>query len=474
MVHIEDIKSKLLFKVPFDRNENFVGREEILSRVLSRILPSTYKDACQRTAIEGLGGIGKTQIALEAAYRIHEHYADCSVLWVPAVDATTFENAYREIGQQLETPGIEDDKADIKKLIKEALSQEGAGDWLLIIDNADDQDLLFGDTALSDYLPSSRRGSILFTTRNREAAVRLSIPGQGNITTGEMSRNESLELLAKDLEESQINDSKSTNALLDLLADLPLAIKQASAYMATTSMSTSKYLSRCQSSDKTLIQLLSKDFGDRDRYNGIKNPITTTWLISFDHIMRDAPLAAQYLRFICFLAEKDIPVSLLPPGDNELQEDEAIGTLKAYAFVAERKSSNSLDIHRLVRVTMRNWLTEKGERAVWVTKVIQRLDNMFPWPKHENRGLWIEYLPHAQTSVELRAECTDEKGEMSLLSSIGQACKELGKYDEAEQMHREALELRKKVLGREHPSILTSINNLAGIFGSQGKYKKAE
>lgn len=106
--------------------------------------------------------------------------------------------------------------------------------------------------------------------------------------------------------------------------------------------------------------------------------------------MRDAPLAAQYLRFICLLAEKDIPVSLLPPGDNELQEDEAIGTLKAYAFVAERKSSNSLDIHRLVRVNMRNWLTEKGERAVWVTKVIQRLDNIFPWPEHENRGLWME------------------------------------------------------------------------------------
>lgn len=82
--------------------------------------------------------------------------------------------------------------------------------------------------ALSDHLPSSRRGSILFTTRNHEAAVRLSIPDQGNITTAEMSRNESLELFAKDLKESQINDTKSTNALLDLLADLPLAIKQAS------------------------------------------------------------------------------------------------------------------------------------------------------------------------------------------------------------------------------------------------------
>lgn len=77
-------------------------------------------------------------------------------------------------------------------------------------------------------------------------------------------------------------------------------------------------------------------------------------------------------------------------------------------------------------------------------------------------------------SVELRAECTDEKGEMSLLSSIGQACKELGKYDEAEQMYREALGLYEKVLGREHPDTLTSMNNLALVLDSQGKYEEAE
>lgn len=153
--------------------------------------------------------------------------------------------------------------------------------------------------------------------------------------------------------------------------------------MATTSMPTSKYLSFCQSSDRTLIQLLSQDFGDQGRYKNIKNPVAMTWLISLNHILRDAPLAAQYLRFICFLAEKDIPISLLPPEDDELQVYKAIGTLKAYAFVAERQTPNSLDIHRLVRLAMRNWLKEQKKRPMWITKVIKRLDKVFPYPDHE-------------------------------------------------------------------------------------------
>lgn len=435
------------FEVPFGRNESFVGRGSALHELLKRIPPSSNQDNCQRTAIEGPAGIGKTQIALEAAYRMHDIYTDCSVFWVPAIDDITFENAYRDIGEQLKVPGIENDIADVKNLIKAALSQESAGDWLLIIDNADDQDLLWGDTAISDHLPFSRKGSILFTTRSHEAAVRLNIPGPGIITAAEMDRNESLELLAKGLKKSQIDDFKSINTLLDFLADLPLAVKQASAYMAKTSISTSKYLSSCQS-------------GDRG----------TTWLISFEHIKRDAPLAAQYLKFICFLAENNIPVSLLPPGDDELQGDEAIGILKAYAFVTKRKTSNSLDIHPLVQLAIRNWLREEGEQAIWITKVFQRLDIMFPFPRHERRKFW----PHMQIAMEFREECADVDAELGILFKLGKACHILKKYKKAEQIYREILELEVKVRGREHPDKLTNMNNLAIMLEAQGKYKEAE
>ncbi|KAB5542982.1 hypothetical protein GE09DRAFT_1134139 [Coniochaeta sp. 2T2.1] len=115
--------------VPFGRNERFVERQAILQLLLARFPPAPNKDDCQRTAIEGLGGVGKTQIALEAAFRLRDKHPDCSVFWPPAVDAVTFENAYREIGRSVGVAGIDEDKADIKALVKAALSREGVGRW---------------------------------------------------------------------------------------------------------------------------------------------------------------------------------------------------------------------------------------------------------------------------------------------------------------------------------------------------------
>ena len=86
----------------------------------------------------------ETQIALEAAFRILHYHRGCSVFWVPAVDAASFDNAYLEIDRQLDIAGINEGKADVRSLVKTTLSHESAGSWLLIVENADDVDLLFG------------------------------------------------------------------------------------------------------------------------------------------------------------------------------------------------------------------------------------------------------------------------------------------------------------------------------------------
>ena len=427
------------------------------------------------TAIEGLGGIGKTQVALEAAYQVRHGHPDCSIYWVPAVDATSFENAYRDIGKALQIPRIDDDNADVKTLVKAALSEEIAGNWLLIIDNADDLKLLFGDAGLLNYLPFSRKGSILLTTRNREVPARLDVLDH-IITLNEMSDDEAIKLLRQGLNASQLCDKNSTSLLLQYLANLPLAIKQASAYMSRTRISSTKYFAYCQSSDKTSIELLSKDFQDQARYKSDQhqNPIATTWLISFDHISRDKPLAARYLKFICCLAEKDIPESLLPKNDNELEIDEAIGTLKGYAFIQERENQDSFDIHRLVRLATRNWLEIQGEKEKEITYTIQGLSEKFPFPEHENEGLWKRYLPHAQTALEFRDECTDQTALGNILFNVGEGNYRLGKYLVAEKLYRQTLELKEKVLGREHPDTLSSMNNLAMVLEKQGNYIEAE
>ena len=100
----------------------------------------------------------------------------------------------------------------------------------------------------------------------------------------EMTNTEAIEMLQTNLDKIQIRDSESTAALLELLMYLPLAIKQASAYMAKTGMSTTRYLHHCQSSDKRLIKLLGEEIKYRGRYNGISNALATTWIITFNQI----------------------------------------------------------------------------------------------------------------------------------------------------------------------------------------------
>jgi tetratricopeptide (TPR) repeat protein len=446
----------------------------MMDQLLERIPPDVERDYCQRTAIEGLGGVGKTQMALEAAYRVRERDPHCSVFWVPAVDVTSFENAYREIGQRLQVPGIEEHGVDVKSLVKNAMNQDSYGRWLLIVDNVDDMELFFGPAALCDYLPSSPQGSILFTTRNHQAVVKLDIYLQNIITAAKMSDTEALKMLQTNLKDNQTSDRDSTTALLELLAHLPLAIKQASAYMAKMGMSTTKYLQHCRASDQKLIKLLSQETEYQGRYKGISNAVATTWLVSFTHISRDQPLAADILRWSCFLVEKDIPVSLFSQGEDELEVDEAMGTLKAYAFITERADSQSFDVHRLVQLAMRNWLRTEGQQQHWIGETIRRLADVFPFPKHENREVWRRCLPHALSVVSFHEHDFTEPVDIDLLFNIAGSFLLLGKYGEAGLTYQHTLDLRKKVLGEEHPDTLASMNNLAIVLQQQEKYKEAE
>ncbi|GFF48135.1 hypothetical protein IFM46972_08475 [Aspergillus udagawae] len=497
------------FRVPFGRNRDFVGRESILAQLLRTIPPSVEVDDCQRTAIEGRGGVGKSQIALEAAFRVCDQFPGCSIFWVPAVDATSFENVYREIGRQLGIKGIEEDKADVKTLVKEALSRESSGHWLLIIDNADDPGLLFSGMALSDCLPFSRKGSVLFTTQRREVAVRLDVPERNIVTAEEMNEAEAMDLLLKGLN-SHGSNLKDLKNLIIFLEKLPLAIKQASAYIAKTRMPVAKYLDHCKSSNKTLIKLLSKDFEDRGRYKGTEHPVAMTWLISFKRISRDNPVAAQYLKFISLLAEYDIPISLLPPASHQLEAHETIGILKAYAFITNRDTHDSFDMHRLVRLATRNWLDEKGKHKECVTEVILRLHQVFPLPQIDNKDTWIKYLPHLEAALGSRersadkaashqfysgsqdiaivfsglekhlrkkppsGEGTADEAASVLLGIAGYCYYVLGQYRKAEQKTRQGLELVQKLLDKEDPYVLSRMVILGYVLEAGGKYEEAE
>ena len=480
LVDFEIEPPKPLRVLPFGRNRDFVGRRPQLNRLIAMLYTENTDEDCQRAALVGLGGVGKTQIALEFAFQIQKLSPKHSVFWVRASDATSFERAYHEIGQQLEIPRVDDDKADVKELVKARLSQESAGKWILIVDNADDFELLYKradesspSRALHEYLPFSPLGAILFTTRDRDAATRYA--GSNVIEIEEMDEADSRELLKMSLQNQRlIEDEGGTTKLLKLLVNLPLAVMQAVAYLNAKGATIAEYLRIYEESSDSVIKLLSKDFEDRRRYPDMKNPIATTWLISFEQIRLRNSLAADYIAFMCCIKEEDIPRDLLPPAP-QFEQTEAIGTLKAFGFIKERLERNSYDMHRLVHIATQSWLKLNNELTLWNKTTLKKIADAFPWPDHENKAIWAMYLPHAQcilASTKDLGECKEPRSR--LLYNIARCFDIFGKYAEAEAMNRQALQLKEQVLGPEHPSTLSSMNNLAVALRQQGKHAEAE
>lgn len=392
-----------------------------------------------------------------------------------------------KIGEALKIPDITTPDADITGLVKKRLSDESTGHWLLIIDNADDIDVLdrSGDFPLLDYLPNSSKGSIIFTTRNRKAAIDLAAADH-IIEVKPMNQSEARELFDTSLSSKDLlgEDTDTINRLLEALTYLPLAIIQATAFMAKNVATTSGYLDLYEGSEEAAISLLSEDFVDKRRYDDpkyteIKNPVAMTWLISFDQIRKQDKLAAKYLSFMACLFQEDIPRSLLPAGPTKTEEFKAIGTLKAYSFISERKKEKdkeqSFDIHRLVHLETRIWLKKDKSLADWTEKAISSLAAVFPTGEQENRIIWTKYLPHAFHVLDLpHPPEGDKKIEIDLVAKVGWCLQTNGQYGEAEKRYRRELELKEELLGEEDPETLTTMSHLASVLNNFGKYNEAK
>jgi hypothetical protein len=307
--------------VPFMRPPSFAGRETPLAKLDAHI----SSEGGLRLAIYGLGGCGKTALALEAAYRTRERQPARAVLWVPAVSRESFKQAYREIGERLSIPGIADDNADVEQLVKARLSDKGFGQWLMVVDNADDDSMLFDalrETSSADrlieWLPHSRKGSIVFTTRTQEAAIKLA--ASNVVPLGELTETEAEEVMKSWLlqeHQHQLHDSRIINEFINMLAFLALAIVQVVAHINAKGVTIAKYISLFKNNERDATELLSKEFEDYGMYPKSKNPVGTTWYISFEQVRIHNELAARHLSFMACIASSDIPSSLLPPASSD-------------------------------------------------------------------------------------------------------------------------------------------------------------
>lgn len=379
----------------------------------------------------------------------------------------------------------------------------------MIIDNVDDMSVLDGlseteSCSILKYIPNNAAGSILYTTRSKKNALRLT--GEGNIIQiSEMSMEDSKSLLRSKLRAETSNEELWID-LLEALERLPLAIVQAASYIRQNSWSISKYLRHFQSQDgNASIQFLQHDFQDKTREHTVANPVFKTWMITVRQLEDQHPRAAEALWLMAFYNRQNIPRYLLlnltqPPPSNllasdrrddvqvvsqpevkedaELSLDLAIGTLVAYSFinVSDTERGENYTLHRLVHKFTRYWLKDYRRTAdSWATKSLEFLSKEIPPFTYENWTKVTELLPHVEIILSYQpASHLPARGLGVLLSAAAYCSRAKAQYPLAEEYIRRAITTLSAALGAEDPLTMQARYFLALVCLDAGRYKEAE
>lgn len=448
------------------RNKNFTGRTAILEEMENKLF---VQGDCRRLAIVGLGGVGKTQLALQFAHCVREKHSDYSIFWVPVLSIEGFDQAYLDIGKKLGVV-LDPDKEKPNDTIRNHLSSENAGKWLLIVDNADDTELIIDSSGIYDYLPESESGLTLFTTRSMEVA--LEVAGTDFLELQQMDEEEGRHLLEKSLVRKHPKDEEILAELLHELTCLPLAITQAAAYLNRNQLSIKRYLGLLRSTEQDLVKLMSKEFRDNTRYRGSQNAVATTWLVSFDQIQASNGAAAEMLSFISCIEPKSIPRSLLSISHSEMETTEAIGTLSGYSFLIDRGDGELYDIHSLVHLATKIWLQKKERTEETLLNALRHLDEIFPNNDYANRQTWQAYLPHTARLLGISG-MYQSKVRADLLYQAGRCLYRDRRFKDAIKYLQEACDWQRESLPETDEDRLNSEHALGGAYTLDGRTLEA-
>jgi tetratricopeptide (TPR) repeat protein/transcriptional regulator with XRE-family HTH domain len=463
------------WNMPSRRNPLFTGREEVLRHLHTLLHSGKTVALTQVQAISGLGGIGKTQTAIEYAYRHRQDYS--AVLWVKADTPEVLTSDFAALASTLHLAELtsQDQHRAIQAVKRWLVTHDN---WLVILDNVE-------DVTLFNTLPSTEGGYVLLTTRSQMTG-----PFAHCLDLEQMTPEEGALFLlrrAKFLEpdaplgEACQADQDAARAICRLLDGLPLALDQAGAYIEETACSLSSYIESYQKQQATLLKRRGRLVADHPA------PVSTTFSLSFEKVEQTDQTAADLLHLFAFLDPDAIPEDLLIEGASEpgstlesmvidpLAFDEALSVLRTYSLVRRNPEEQTFTMHRLVQAVLKARMDEESQRA-WAERAVCVVNRALPEASVLSIGpTWRRYLPQAQVCGDLI-----ERWQMSfpeairLLHQTGVYLKEQAQYAQAERFLCKAHDLRMQVLGPQHPAVAESLHELAELAEHQGKYPQAE
>ena len=462
------------WNVPFPRNVFFSGRKEVLQNLHNAFKKQKAIAVNQTQAICGLGGIGKTQLAVEYAYTFRSEYD--AIFWVSADTMDTISSGFLNIAQCLGLPEKDNpDRNVIISGVRQWLARNNK--WLLIFDNADTPGIV------ADFIPTEYTGHLLLTSRAQTFdEIGISEP----IELSTMEPGEACEFLKKRTGYKS-PDEKELNALQEIckkLDNLPLALEQAGAYILTLKCSFENYL---LSLKKLGLQILKKSKPVIGKY---PKSVETTWTLNFIEVEKYSPASADILRACSFLYPDKIPLELFQQGASELGPhvssslsgielnplllDELFEPLRQYSLIRRNTESKTIDIHRLVQAVVQDRMNEK-KKQLWAQRIVKAVSKTFPDVEFKSWPVCERLLLHAKRCAAHIDEWKIEGADVGkLLNQIGEYLYYQGRYAEAEPLYKRSLEIREKAHGKDHPHVALSLNNLANLYNTQGRYVEAE
>ena len=426
------------------------GREELLAELHARFV-SADDARPQVVALSGLGGAGKTSVAVEYA---HRHLAEVAIAWqVRAEDPAALRAEFGELAAQLGARDLADVRDPVVSV--HAVLAHFPAKWLLIFDNATDM------ASVAAFLPPAGPGRVLVTSQNPHwPGHSLEIPILDRDVAAGFLVNRTGDV-----------DRRSAVELADQLGGLPLALEQAAAYMKATAKTLASY--------RDLFRQRPPDMLGRGEPTGYSKTVATTWTLAFERLQQAKPGAVGLLRLLAFCAPEAIPLTVLlhpRPGldgqlepeidtilkpllDDPLAADDAIAALRRYSLIT-MAADETASIHRLVQaVTLAQMPAERAE--MWRQTTAAVIEAALPLDT-ENPASWpvsAKLLPHAQTIFP-----ASNSGMLRIVSYLGYS----GNYPAARDLAETVLRRCAEESGPEHLDTLVARSRLAFWTGRAG------
>ncbi|WP_165423035.1 FxSxx-COOH system tetratricopeptide repeat protein [Ktedonosporobacter rubrisoli] len=476
----ERLSPSSFYNMPGPPSPCFTGREQVLELLHGRLGLEWGTKPYLAYALQGLGGIGKTQIALMYVQRYSAEYQ--TVLWINSENSESIFASIESLARLLQLP--EANQADHQSIVDGLRRWLAVHDrWLLVCDNLTDP------KQLQDYLPPVRRGSILITTHNQTLGpfaqgLNLAPLGKDEGTLFLLRRTKLLPLEATDEHKQQFalcrpDEYAAAWEVVSLLGGLPLALDQAGAYIEETGCSLAEYVQRYKQQRALLL--------GRRGLSGGEHPesVATTFLLASQQVEREQQAALDLLRVCAFLHAEAIPEelfrvgaihlgpSLEPLARDALQFDLAIATLRRFSLVQRQPETQSLSIHRLVQEVLKASMNAQ-EQISWMRRIILVLTSLFPGVISDTWKQCERLLSHVLAVANEFPDGIEDQALAEILQKAADYYRERYQYRQADEWYQRALHIWEQYGEAGYPGMAHVYNGLALLNYDQGQYQQAE